>query len=102
MVLNIRQDLPVAHAYKQAHDERETYLLELQAAGQKNIITVVPYPSVSTPDAKYNVLKWLGKSTSMPALNYESDADVIPNEYEGHIRQLLKLDFDFVLAEPKK
>lgn len=102
MVLNIRQDLPVAHAYKQAHDERETYLLELQAAGQKNIITVVPYPSVCTPDAKYNVLKWLGISTSMPALNYESDTDVDPNEYERHIRKLLKLDFDFVLAEPKK
>lgn len=102
MVLNIRQDLPVARAYNKAHQERESYLLSLQDAGNKETIVVVPYPSTHTTDAKYNVLRWIGKKSPMQAIYYESDTDVQPNEYEGHIRKLLKLDFDFVLAEPKK
>lgn len=102
MMLNIRQDLPVARAYKQAHEEREAYLLELQRNGNKETVTVAPYPSVQTPDAKYNVLKWLGKSTPMPAINYESDVDFEPNEYEYHIRKLYHLDFDFVLEEENR
>lgn len=102
MCLNIRQDLPVARAYNKAHQDRETYLLELQEAGQEVTVVVAPYPSTQTPDAKYNVLKWMGKKTSMQAIYYESDTDVDPNEYERHIRKLLKLDFDFVLAEQKE
>lgn len=102
MVLNIRQDLPLARAYNKAHQEREAYLLELQAAGNTETIVVAPYPSTASPDAKYNVLKWIGKSTGMQAIYYEADTDVEPNEYEGHIRKLLGLNFDFVLAEPKE
>lgn len=97
MALNIRQDLPVARAYRQAHEEREAYLVELQAAGQKETVTVSPYPEVCTPDAKYNVLRRLGKSTNMQAINYKSEIGIVPNEYEYHIRQLYHLDFDFVL-----
>ena len=102
MCLNIRQDFPVARAYNKAHQDREAYLLELQEAGQEVTVVVAPYPSTQTPDAKYNVLKWMGKKTSMQAIYYESDTDVDPNEYEQHIRKLLKLDFDFVLAEQKE
>ena len=102
MTLNIRQDLPVARAYKQAHEEREAYLVQLQEKGQKETIEVTPYPSVCTPDVKYNVLKWFGKSTPMPAINYESDVDFEPNEYEHHIRKLYHLDFDFVLEDENR
>lgn len=102
MCLNIRQDLPAARAYNKAHQEREAYLLEQQEKGQTEIVVVAPYPSTQTPDAKYNVLKWLDKKTSMQAIYYESDTDVEPNEYEEYIRKLLKLDFDFVLAETKE
>ena len=101
MALNIRQDLPIARAYNKAHQEREAYLLELQESGNKETVFVEPYPSVATPDAKYNVMRWFGKKTNMQAIYYEADTDVEPNEYEGHIRKLLRLDFDFVLAEPK-
>ena len=102
MCLNIKQDLPVARAYNLAHQERESYLLTLQEKGQKETIIVEKFPKTQTPDAKYNVLKWFGKTTSKQAIYYESDTDVEPNEYEGHIRKLLKLDFDFVLAEPQE
>ena len=102
MCLNIKQDLPVARAYNLAHQERESYLLALQEKGQKETIIVEKFPNTQTPDAKYNVFKWFGKTTSKQAIYYESDTEVEPNEYEGHIRKLLKLDFDFVLAEPQE
>ena len=99
--LNIKQDLPIARAYNIAHQEREAYLIKLQEKGQKETIVVEKFPSTHTPDAKYNVLKWLGKTTNMQAIYYESDTDVEPNEYVSHIRKLLHLDFDFVLVVPK-
>ena len=99
MGLNIHQDLPIARAYNKAHQDREAYLLQLQAEGNKETVIVEPFPSIHTPDAKYNVLKLLGKSTPMPAIYYESDTSIEPNEYEGHIRKLLNLDFDFVLEK---
>ena len=102
MALNIRQDLPVARAYNKAHQEREAYLLSLQEMGNKETVVVEPYPSTQTPDAKYNVLRLIGKKTSQPAIYYEADTDVEPNEYEGHIKRLYRLDFDFVLAESKE
>jgi hypothetical protein len=102
MALNIRQDLPVARAYSKAHQEREEYLLKLQETGNTETIVVAHYPSTQMPDAKYNVLKSMGKKTNMQAIYYESDTDLEPNEYESHIRNYLKLDFDFVLAEPKE
>lgn len=102
MCLNIKQDLPVARTYNLAHQEREAYLISLQEAGQSETVVVKKFPSTHMPDAKYNVLKWLGKSTSKQAIYYESDTDVEPNEYEGHIRKLLHLDFDFVLEKQNK
>lgn len=97
MCLNIKQDLPVARAYNKAHQEREVYLLDLQKNGNKETIIVAPYPSTQTPDAKYNVLKWMGKKTNQQAIYYEADTEVEPNEYESHVRRWLRLDFDFVL-----
>lgn len=97
MCLNIKQDLPVARAYNKAHQERETYLLELQRKGQKETVSVDPFPSTHTSDAKQNMLKLLGKNTSSQAIYYESDTSFEPNEYEGSIRKLYLLDFDFVL-----
>lgn len=101
MVLNIRQDLPVARAYRLAHEERKVYLLELQAAGQKETVIVAPYPNVHTQDAKYNILKMIGKKTTMPAVYYESDTDVKPNQYMRQVQELYHLDFDFLLPEKK-
>ena len=102
VVLNVRQDIPVIRNYRIAHEQRFEYLKQLQEQGNTETVYVDPYPSVCTPDVKYNVMKMLRKNTSMQAINYPADTDVEPNEYEGHIRKLLKLDFDFVLAEPKE
>ena len=102
MCLNISQDLPVARAYNKAHKEREAYLLELQNAGQRETIIVEPYPSTQMPDAKYNLLKCIGKKSNMQPIYYEADTDIEPNGYEGHVRRLYHLDFDFLLAEPRK
>lgn len=102
MCLNIRQDIPVARAYNRAHQERELYLLDKQEKRNNETVVVAPYPSTQTPDAKYNVLKLMGKKTSMQAIYYESDTETKPNEYEFNIRKLYELDFDFVLAEPRK
>lgn len=99
MCLNFHQDIPVAKAYNKAHQERFALLQQLQEQGNKETIVVKPYPSTATPDAKYTICKWLGKSTSMQAIYYEADTDVEPNEYEGHIRKLYHLDFDFVLPQ---
>ena len=97
VLLNLRQDVPVARSYRLAHDQREAYLLNLQEEGNTETIYVAPYPTTQTPDIKYNVLKFLGKKTNMQAIYYESDTDYMPNEYESHMRHLLYLDFDFVL-----
>ena len=102
VALNMRQDIPVIRNYRIAHEQRLEYLKQLQEHGNTETVYVDPYPSVSTPDVKYNVMKMLRKNTSMQAINYPADTDVEPNEYEGHIRKLLKLDFDFVLTEPKE
>lgn len=95
--LNIRQDIPVACKYRSAYEERETYLKHLQDIGNKETVYVTPLPSVATPDAKYNILKFFGKSTNMQAIYYFSDTGYEPNEYESHMRRLLQLDFDFIL-----
>ena len=101
MAINIYKDFPVAHAYHEAHIEREAYLLGLQQEGNAETVVVDPYPSTHMPDAKYNILHFFGKQTGKQALYYESDTGMVPNEYESHIRHLLKLDFDFVLP-PKE
>lgn len=95
--LNIRQDIPVARKYRNAYEEREVYLKHLQEFGNKETVYVNPLPSVATPDAKYNILKFFGKSTNMQAIYYFSDTGYEPNEYESHMRRLLQLDFDFIL-----
>ena len=77
-------------------------MLRLQETGQIESVVVTPYPTTQTPDAKYNVLRMIGKKTSMQAIYYEADTDVDPNEYEEHVRRLLKIDFDFVLTEIKE
>lgn len=102
MALNIRQDLPVARAYRKAHDDRKEYLYALQSTGNKETIIVAPYPSTRTPDAKYNVWSWLGRKSPKQAIYYESDTNVEPNDYTFYIRGMYKFDFDFVLKEPKK
>ena len=100
--LNMHQDIPVIRNYRIAHEQRLEYLKQLQEQGNTETVYVDPYPSVSTPDVKYNVMKLIGKSSPMQAINYEADTDVEPNEYEWHVRKLYHLDFDFILAEPKE
>lgn len=102
MCFNIKQDVPVAVAYNKAHQDREMYLISLQEAGNKETVKVEKFPSSHTQDAKYNILKLFGKKTSKQGIYYEADASTEPNEYEGHIRKLLHLDFDFVIEEPKQ
>lgn len=99
MCLNIHQDLPIAKAYHKAHQEREAYLLEKQTAGNTDTLYVAKYPSTHAPDAKYVILSILGKKSEPQAIYYEADTSTDPNEYESHIRHLLKLNFDFVLEK---
>lgn len=98
MVVNLKQDIPVAIKYYNAHIEREAMLLQLNEEGNTDTIIVEPYPSVRTPDSKYNVLKLMGKKTPMQAIYYAADTNMEPNEYEDHLKRLLKLNFDFVLS----
>lgn len=99
MSFNLYCDIPLTKQYKKAHDERKNMLNTLQKQGNKEMVCVEPYPSTRTIDAKYFVLKLFGKSTNRQTIFYESDAGLAPNEYEGHVKHLLGLDFDFVLCE---
>lgn len=99
VVLNIYKDLPVVCDYRKAHEERETYLVDLQKSGNKETIYVKPYPSVLVSDAKYNILTFLGQSANMQSIYYASDTGYELNEYESHIRHLLSLDFNFLLVQ---
>lgn len=97
MAINLKVDMPLAVQYNHAHQAREKMLLDLQQQGNKEQVVVEKYPSTSTLDSKYVFLNLLGKKTSQQTIFYESDTEEIPNEYEAHIRHLLKLDYDFVL-----
>jgi hypothetical protein len=98
MIVNVFNDIPTARAYGMAVDDRIEYLSSLRDKGQKETVKVSPLPIPYTEDTKHLLLQLLGKDTPMPVLYYVSDADVEPNEYEYHLKKVLKLDFDFVLA----
>lgn len=100
MCVNIAIDAPTAREYGCAVDDRIEKLCSLRDKGQKETVTVAPLPVPYTEDVKHRLLTALGKDTPMSVLYYISDTDTVPNEYEGHMKHLLKLDFDFVL--PKK
>lgn len=100
MGVNIVNDTPMAKSYGKAVDERMETLLKLRDMGQEETVTVSPLPVPYTEDVKHRLLTALGKDTPMSVLYYISDTDTVPNEYESHVKHLLKLDFDFVL--PKK
>lgn len=98
MCINIVNDTPSARAYGKAVDERMERLSSIRDQGQKETITVAPLPVPYTEDPKHLVFHLLGKETPQPMLYYISEADTIPNEYEYHMKRVLNLDFDFVLA----
>lgn len=102
MCVNVYLDLPIAHAYAKAHDERKAYLLELRDSGNTETVYVTPYPSAKVLDAKYVILRALGKSCPQQSLYCVSDAGLAPNEYEGHVRNYLDLDFDFVFPKTEE
>lgn len=102
IILNVKQDIPVAIAYSKAHELRESKLIELRENGNTETIIVQPFPSTHTSDAKYNTLKLFRKKTSMPTVYYESDTDYKPNEYEYYIKKLYNLNFDFLLDDKKE
>ena len=99
MCVNIINDTPTARAYGKAVDDRIEYLSALKDKGQKEIVKVSPLPVPYTEDPKHLILNLLGKDTPMSVLYYISDTDVVPNEYEYHMKRVLELDFDFVLTE---
>lgn len=102
MCVNIVKDTPRARAYGRAVDERIAHLSELRDAGQKETVVVEPLPVPYTEDAKHFVLGLLGKETERSVLYYISDTETDPNEYEYHMKKVLNLDFDFVLANEGK
>lgn len=99
MCVNIVEDTPSAKAYGKAVDERIDYLCELRDVGQRERVEVSPLPVPYTEDPKHLVLHLLGKETPRSVLYYISDTDKEPNEYVYHMRRVLHLDFDFVIAE---
>lgn len=99
MCVNIINDTPTARAYGKAVDDRIEYLSALRDKGQKETVEVSPLPVPYTEDPKHLLLHLLGKNTPMSVLYYISDTDVVPNEYEYHMKRVLNLDFDFILAE---
>lgn len=99
MCVNIINDTPTAKAYGKAVDDRIEYLSALRDKGQKETVKVSPLPVPYTEDPKHLLLHLLGKETPMSVLYYISDTDVVPNDYEYHLKRVLGLDFDFVLTE---
>lgn len=97
MCINIRIDFPVAREYSRAHRERIDYLNTLQQEGNTKEVAVTPYPSTATIDAKYIVLRAIGKTTPQQHIYYESDTSTTPNEYASHLRKLYGWNFDIVL-----
>lgn len=98
MCLNIIKDTPKARAYGKAVDERIDYLCALRDNGQKEMVEVPPLPIPYTEDPKHFMLHLIGKESPRSVLYYISEADTVPNEYEYHMKRVLDLDFDFVLA----
>ena len=94
---NIVLDAPTAREYSRAVDNRVKYLQVLNERGQQEIVTVTSLPIPYTEDVKHFVLSHIGSTTPMSVLYYISDTDVVPNEYEYHMKKVLGLDFDFVL-----
>ena len=99
MCVNIINDTPTARSYKKAVDDRIDDLCSLRDNGQKETVKVAPLPVPYTEDPKHFILHLLGKETPRSRLYYISDTKTEPNEYEYHMRQVLNLDFDFVIAE---
>ncbi len=102
MCVNIIQDTPSARLYGKAVDARIEKLSELRDKGQTGTVEVEPLPIPYTEDVKHFVLSRLGRETPKSMLYYISETDTIPNEYEYHMKRVLDLDFDFVLAEEQK
>ncbi len=98
MCMNIINDSPTARDYGKAVDDRIEYLSALRDKGQKGTVKVSPLPVPYTEDPKHLLLHLLGKDSPMSVLYYISDTDVVPNEYEYHMKRVLELAFDFVLA----
>lgn len=98
MCINIAKDTSSARDYGKAVDERIERLCELRDNGQKETVVVQKLPIPYTEDTKHFILGILGKETPQSVLYYISDADTVPNEYEYHLKRVLNLDFDFVLA----
>lgn len=99
MFVNILKDTPTAKSYGKAVDDRIAYLCSLRDMGQKETVEVEPFPVPYTEDPKHLFLHLLGKETPKSVLYYTSDTDKVPNEYEYHLKKVLNLDFDFVLAK---
>lgn len=101
MCLNIINDTPTAKTYGKAVDDRIEYLSTLRDKGQKGTVIVDQLPIPYTEDPKHFILHLFGKETSESLLYYISDTKTEPNEYEFHMKKVLNLDFDFVIADEK-
>lgn len=99
MLVNIYKDAPTAREYGNAVDERIERLCSLRDNGQTGMVVVDPLPVPYTEDVKHFVMTRLGKETPKTVLYYISDTDTVPNEYEYHMKRVLNLDFDFVIAK---
>lgn len=99
MIVNIYNDVPTARNYGRAVNERIEKLCSLRDKGQMEMVTVDPLPIPYTEDVKHFVMTRLGEDSPKTVLYYTSETDTVPNEYEYHLKRVLNLDFDFVLAE---
>ena len=102
MCVNIKQDTPSARLYGKAVDARIERLLELKEKGQIGAVKVEPLPIPYTEDVKHFVLSRLGRESSKSMLYYISETDTVPNEYEYHMKRVLDLDFDFIIAKEQQ
>ena len=102
MCVNIKKDTPSAQSYGKAVDARVERLTKLREKGQTGTVEVEPLPVPYTEDVKHFVLSHFGRETPKSVLYYISETDTIPNEYEYHMKRVLDLDFDFVLAKEQQ
>lgn len=99
MIVNIYDDAPTAKRYGRAVDERIEKLCSLRDNGQTGTVIVDPLPLPYTEDVKHFVMTHLSDDSPKTMLYYISETDTVPNDYEYHLKRVLNLDFDFVLAE---
>lgn len=96
MVNNLRIDIPTAKKYAESADARVEYLCKLNKVGNEKLITLKPLFVPYTIDAKYSILKAVGRENNpKPVLYYTSEiSSDSAASINSQIQKFLKLRYN--------